>query len=185
MDDGAGLPAPATWWRVGLRRRSQFATESALLQEQTWRGRWVLSLNDPVRTWTGWWRWLPPPGTRGCCIEQITLYCPRGIPTHVVVPSVSRAAEVHGLAGTIFVEMPSSAGLDKPVRENVWFSAEEIPCTAAGATGADCPIAGGEGELAVPLGGVPMVSTLPAFPLGATPPAAGPRAAGVTPETLH
>jgi hypothetical protein len=90
--------------------------------------------------------------------------------------------------------MPSSAGLDKPVRENVWFSAEEIPRTAAGATGADGPTASGEGELIVPPGpvlmpegllgvlppvtlpvarGVSLVFPLPAFPLGATPPVAG------------
>jgi hypothetical protein len=28
MDDGAWLPAPATWWRVGLKRRYQFARAS-------------------------------------------------------------------------------------------------------------------------------------------------------------
>ena len=27
MDDGARLPAPATWWRVGLKRRCRFATK--------------------------------------------------------------------------------------------------------------------------------------------------------------
>jgi hypothetical protein len=40
-----------------------------------------------------------------------------GIPTQVVVPSVSWAAVLHGFAGTIFVVTPSSAGLDKPVAE--------------------------------------------------------------------
>jgi len=40
-----------------------------------------------------------------------------GIPTHVVVPSVSLAAVLHGLAGTVLVPTPSSAGTDKPVRE--------------------------------------------------------------------
>jgi hypothetical protein len=27
MDDGAWSPAPVTWWRVGLKRRCQFATK--------------------------------------------------------------------------------------------------------------------------------------------------------------
>jgi hypothetical protein len=37
-----------------------------------------------------------------------------GIPTQVVVPSVSRADRLHGTAGTISVEMPSGATLAKP-----------------------------------------------------------------------
>jgi len=71
------------------------------------------------------------------------LYRRLGIPTQVVDPSVSRAAVLHGFAGTIFVETPSSAGTAKPVRELAWACAE-IPCTATGATGADCPAIGGE-----------------------------------------
>jgi hypothetical protein len=121
--------------------------------------------------------------------------CYRGIPTHVVVPSVSRAALVHGLAGTIFVEKPSSAGVAKPVGENVRFCAEAIPCTESriaacmafsaealiagltvGAAGADCPRDGGED--------VPGTTEGPLIPPGGTPPAAAPRAAGMTPETL-
>ena len=102
--------------------------------------------------------------------------------------------------------MPSSAGLDKPVGEKVWFSAAEIPRPAGGAAGGDCPKAGGEGlpaplrmagglldvvlPAALPIaGGVPGVPPVATFPLGvialgAVPPAAGPRAAGMTPKTL-
>jgi hypothetical protein len=32
MDDGARLPAPATWWRVRLKRRCQFATKKEKLE---------------------------------------------------------------------------------------------------------------------------------------------------------
>ena len=102
--------------------------------------------------------------------------------------------------------MPSSAGLDKPVGENVWFSAAETPRPAGGAAGADCPRAGGEGppaplraagglfEVVLPAalpvaGGIPGVPPVATFPvgviaLGAGPPAAGARAAGMTPETF-
>jgi hypothetical protein len=38
-----------------------------------------------------------------------------GRPTQVVVPSVSCAAVLHGLAGTIIVEVPSADGLASPV----------------------------------------------------------------------
>ena len=40
-----------------------------------------------------------------------------GMPTQVVVPSVSCAAVLQGLAGTIIVEVPSADGLAKPVDE--------------------------------------------------------------------
>ena len=113
-----------------------------------------------------------------------------GMPTQVVVPSDSWAAEVHGLAGTIFVEMPSSPGMAKPVGEKVWFSAAEIPLTAGGAAGADRPSAGGEAP-PCPLRVVDgLLEVLPpaaapvAFAVGATPPAAGIRAAGTTSEML-
>jgi hypothetical protein len=46
-----------------------------------------------------------------------------GMPTQVVVPSVSRAAVLHGLAGTIFVDVPSAEGLARPVDELTGCSA--------------------------------------------------------------
>jgi hypothetical protein len=46
-----------------------------------------------------------------------------GIPTQVVVPSVSRAAVLHGLAGTIIVAVPSLAGWANPVVELAGCSA--------------------------------------------------------------
>jgi hypothetical protein len=74
-----------------------------------------------------------------------------GIPTQVVVPSVSFAAVLHGFAGTIFVETPSSAGLDKPV-DGVAPSAE-TPWTATGAFGGgDWPVSGGEEGIPMPAG---------------------------------
>jgi hypothetical protein len=42
---------------------------------------------------------------------------PSGIPTQVVVPSVSLAAMLQGTALTIFVETPSGATLLKPVSD--------------------------------------------------------------------
>jgi hypothetical protein len=114
--------------------------------------------------------------------DATSTYFLLGIPTQVVVPSVSRAAEVQGLAVTIFVETPSSPGMDNPVCENTW---EEIPCTAVGAIGTDCPIVGGgEVELRVAPGPLLVPAGALAFPPGAAPPAAGTRAAGTTPEIL-
>jgi hypothetical protein len=46
-----------------------------------------------------------------------------GIPTQVVVPSVSRAAALQGLAGTITVAVPSLAGSANPVVELAGCSA--------------------------------------------------------------
>jgi len=71
------------------------------------------------------------------------LYRRLGIPTQVVDPSVSRAAYCTASQGQSLFETPSSAGTAKPVRELAWACAE-IPCTATGATGADCPAIGGE-----------------------------------------
>jgi hypothetical protein len=66
-----------------------------------------------------------------------------GIPTHVVVPSVSLAAVPHGRAGTILVDTPSSAGLAKPVR--VPGGSAATPWTPSGTIGGDdCPVIGGE-----------------------------------------
>jgi hypothetical protein len=105
-----------------------------------------------------------------------------GIPTQLIDPSVSRAAVLHGFAGTIFVETRSSAGMAKPVRELVW-SCVEFPCTAPGATGADCPAIGGEGAPTLPLG-PGLGPPLPTFGFGATPPPAAPRGAELMPEEL-
>ena len=58
-----------------------------------------------------------------------------GIPTQVVVPSVSCAAVLQGFAGTIFVATPSAAGFAKPVVDSAGCSA--VPWTVAGATGGD------------------------------------------------
>jgi hypothetical protein len=85
----------------------------------------------------------------------------------VVVPSVSRAAVLHGLAGTTSVETPSGPGLDKPVVELGACSA--MPCTADGA-GADCPVMGGEAVGGPgPRGGSAGARSL-AAPGGAAPP---------------
>jgi hypothetical protein len=46
-----------------------------------------------------------------------------GIPTQVVIPSVSCAAVLQGLAGTIIVEVPSADGLARPVDELAGCSA--------------------------------------------------------------
>src|SRR4029077_1586926 len=69
---------------------------------------------------------------------------PLGIPTQVVDPSVSRAAALQGFAGTIFVEIPSSAGMAKPLGEPTWSCPKVPPRAATAATGADCPVIGGE-----------------------------------------
>jgi hypothetical protein len=93
-----------------------------------------------------------------------------GIPTHVVVPSVSRAALLHGLAGTILVDTPSSAILARPVGELSW-SCSAKPRTAAGAGGYACPASGGEGAPVVAPGpeltpdALPMPVVLPGAPL--------------------
>ena len=141
-----------------------------------------------------------PRRQRGEPAPFIALYRRLGIPTQVVDPSVSRAAVLHGFAGTIFVETPSSAGIAKPVGELAWACAE-IPCTATGAAGADCRAIGGEGATTLPLGpeltdgllapatlpapdGLPVGPPLPTFAFGATPPPAVPRATGLMPEEL-
>jgi hypothetical protein len=125
-----------------------------------------------------WTIWYSKP-------DRARLYRFPGIPTQVDVPSVSRAAELHGLAGTIFVETPSSATVAKPVGENFWFSGEEIPFTeggAAGAVGAACPVAGGK---AAPPGAVILPGGLlkgfppKGFPPKGFPPKAPPVPGGV------
>jgi hypothetical protein len=99
-----------------------------------------------------------------------------GIPTQVVVPSVSLAALLHGLAGTVLVEMPSSAGLDSPVVELGACSA--IPRTSAGGIGVCArPEAGGEGMAPPDVGGPPPTRPAggppPTAPAGEPPPTAG------------
>lgn len=96
-------------------------------------------------------------GHYGSRSEHDRHYFPTGIPTQVVVPSVSLAALLHGLAGTVLVETPSSAGLASPVVEPGACSA--TPRTSAGAMGVCAkPETGGEGlvppisELMVPGG---------------------------------
>jgi hypothetical protein len=65
-----------------------------------------------------------------------------GIPTHVVVPSVSLANVLHGTALTVFVETPSSAILSRPVC--VPGNSGLPGCGVATARGgAPMPIAGG------------------------------------------
>jgi hypothetical protein len=49
---------------------------------------------------------------------RFSLYLLSGIPMQVVVPSVSRAAALHGAAFTTSVEIPSFATLSSPVRES-------------------------------------------------------------------
>src|SRR5260370_1125798 len=49
--------------------------------------------------------------------SYLRLKLPSGIPTQVVVPSVSLAALLQGTAPTVFVETPSSATLFKPVSD--------------------------------------------------------------------
>lgn len=95
------------------------------------------------------------------------------MPTHVLVPSVSRAAVPQGLAGTIIVETPSSPGLARPVEELGPCSAN--PRTSAGVAGegiAEDPDAAGEAEPFVAVlfvGGAPPAA-LAGTPLAALPP---------------
>jgi hypothetical protein len=56
-----------------------------------------------------------------------------GMPMQVVVPSVSRAAVLHGRAGTIIVEVPSADGLARPVDELAGCSATSSTVTGAAA----------------------------------------------------
>jgi hypothetical protein len=93
------------------------------------------------------------------CLDQVPteLRCRQlhrlsGIPTHVVVPSVSLAAVVQGLAGTVLVDTPSSAGTERPVRDcgvgATWpegkapvlppITPPEVGGLAAGDVGATC-----------------------------------------------
>lgn len=128
-------------------------------------------------------------------------YLLTGIPTQVVVPSVSLAALLHSLAGTVLLEMPSSAGLASPVVEPGACSA--TPRTSAGAMGVWArPETGGEGlapprsELIVPGAPTPVrlsitppvVEELTAEDEGATEDAGGPpptRPAGVRHRPLQ
>jgi hypothetical protein len=93
-----------------------------------------------------------------------------GMPTQVVVPSVSRAAVLHGFVGTTFVVKPSAAGLLKPNREPAGCSA--IPWAAAGATGGaeDWPVIGGD-DAPVPVPGAGAFPTPVEPPM--TPPVVG------------
>src|SRR5260370_17369637 len=82
--------------------------------------------------------------------SYLRLKLPSGIPTQVVVPSVSLAALLQGTAPTVFVETPSSATLFKPVSD------PEIsgpPTSGARPTGGG--IAGDSGAVAG--GAVPVV----------------------------
>jgi hypothetical protein len=71
------------------------------------------------------------------------------MPTQVVVPSVSRAYVVHGLAGTVFVEMPSLPTSFSPVsvREIRGFPPGK---TMPGGVSATEPSGGGGGDPPIP-----------------------------------
>jgi hypothetical protein len=126
-----------------------------------------------------------------CAIHRLS-----GIPTHVVVPSVSLAAVVQGLAGTVLVDTPSSAGTERPVRDcgvgATWpagkapvlppITPPEVGGLAAGDVGAACfweaadPDPAGEDALlpGAPPPTAPAGAPPPTAPAGAPPPTAFP-----------
>jgi hypothetical protein len=57
------------------------------------------------------------PTRRATTVSAVSRDSLWGIPTQVVVPSISWAAVLHDFAGTIFVVAPPSAALAKPVAE--------------------------------------------------------------------
>jgi hypothetical protein len=70
------------------------------------------------------------------------------MPTQVVNPSVSLAVVLHGTAFTVFVEIPSSPTLSKPV---VLLGRNAVPGAGAAPTVADgaVPAAGGSPSLPI------------------------------------